>query len=207
MKITIQSQSSGVKMVLPVTPPLDQINPQFSNNNQIVTMQDIGEVLLPGKKQLISIQFTSHFPSSDRSYCQVKPEAITYYVDTIKRFVEESEKLVVDFENFFSLKCIVESFSPFPADGVGDVKYMLTLKEIVDLTLTRISMESEYINQTKTYRSEKKSQQVYVVRKGDYLIKIAKKVYGDDSRYKEIAEANGITNPNRIYEGQKLVIP
>ena len=47
----------------------------------------------------------------------------------------------------------------------------------------------------------------YVVKKGDSLSKIAKLLYGDSKKFKEIAMANNITNPNKIRVGQVLVIP
>jgi nucleoid-associated protein YgaU len=49
----------------------------------------------------------------------------------------------------------------------------------------------------------------YVVEAGDSLSVIAKKVYGDASRWKEIFEANKATlkDPNLIRVGQELVIP
>ena len=49
----------------------------------------------------------------------------------------------------------------------------------------------------------------YTVQKGDTLWNIAKKTYGDGSKYTKIYEANKdkITNPNLIYVGQVLTIP
>ena len=47
----------------------------------------------------------------------------------------------------------------------------------------------------------------YTVVRGDTLWGIAKKFYGDGSRYPEIAKANNISNPDLIYAGQKLLIP
>lgn len=50
---------------------------------------------------------------------------------------------------------------------------------------------------------------IYVVKAGDSLSKIAKEVYGDAKRWKEIYEANKdkIKNPDVIHPGQELVIP
>jgi nucleoid-associated protein YgaU len=50
---------------------------------------------------------------------------------------------------------------------------------------------------------------VYVVQKGDSLSKIAKEVYGDAARWKEIFEANKdqIEDPNLIRPGWELRIP
>jgi len=51
--------------------------------------------------------------------------------------------------------------------------------------------------------------QYYTVKKGDYLSKIAKKVYGDAKKYNIIFEANKpmLKDPDLIYPGQVLVIP
>ena len=49
----------------------------------------------------------------------------------------------------------------------------------------------------------------YTVKKGDYLSKIAKEVYGDAKKYNIIFEANKpmLKDPDLIYPGQVLVIP
>ena len=48
-----------------------------------------------------------------------------------------------------------------------------------------------------------------IVRRGDTLWRLARRVYGDGSLYRAIYEANRdqIRNPRRIYPGQVLVIP
>jgi nucleoid-associated protein YgaU len=50
--------------------------------------------------------------------------------------------------------------------------------------------------------------QFYTVKKGDYLSKIAKEVYGNANKYNVIFEANKpmLKDPNLIYPGQVLVI-
>ena len=49
----------------------------------------------------------------------------------------------------------------------------------------------------------------YEVQPGDSLSKIAKHVYGDATRWKEIWEANkaAIPNPDLIHPGQQLSMP
>lgn len=51
--------------------------------------------------------------------------------------------------------------------------------------------------------------QIYAVQQGDTLEKIAATVYGDSRQWKRIFEANRkvLRSPDRIYVGQKLVIP
>lgn len=49
----------------------------------------------------------------------------------------------------------------------------------------------------------------YDVKPGDNLSKISKQVYGDPNKYNVIFEANRpmLVHPDKIYPGQKLVIP
>ncbi|MBN1388077.1 MAG: peptidoglycan-binding protein LysM [Bacteroidales bacterium] len=51
--------------------------------------------------------------------------------------------------------------------------------------------------------------QFYTVKKGDYLSKIAKDVYGNAAKYNIIFEANKpmLKDPDLIYPGQVLIIP
>ena len=49
----------------------------------------------------------------------------------------------------------------------------------------------------------------YTVQSGDTLSGIAKEIYGDPMKYPEIFEANKpmLSDPDKIYPGQKLIIP
>jgi len=48
---------------------------------------------------------------------------------------------------------------------------------------------------------------MYVVKSGDSLSNISKLFYGNANEYTKIAEANKISNPDRIQTGQQLKIP
>ena len=47
----------------------------------------------------------------------------------------------------------------------------------------------------------------YTVQKGDTLIRISILNYGDDSRVQELCDLNGITNPDDIKVGDKILLP
>jgi LysM repeat protein len=51
------------------------------------------------------------------------------------------------------------------------------------------------------------TERVYTVQSGDTLSGIAQKKLGNANRYMEIANLNGIDNPNLIYAGQELRLP
>ena len=47
----------------------------------------------------------------------------------------------------------------------------------------------------------------YTVKKGDTFIKIAREVYGDPSRMKDIAAANPGVDPRKLKVGQTIILP
>ncbi len=47
----------------------------------------------------------------------------------------------------------------------------------------------------------------YVIKKGDTFIKIAREVYGNPSRMKDIAAANPGVNPRKLRVGQSIILP
>jgi len=51
------------------------------------------------------------------------------------------------------------------------------------------------------------SARTYTVAAGDTLWAISERFYGDGSRYQQIADASGVSNPDLIYPGQVLTIP
>jgi nucleoid-associated protein YgaU len=51
------------------------------------------------------------------------------------------------------------------------------------------------------------AEQPYTVQSGDNLSKIAKRFYGDANKYPDIAQANGIDDPDKIKVGQDLSLP
>lgn len=60
----------------------------------------------------------------------------------------------------------------------------------------------EYINKLLNYSKNF----IYEVKKGDSLWSIALKFYGNGKYYTKIARDNNISNPNKIFVGQKLII-
>ena len=85
-------------------------------------------------------------------------------------------------------------------------------------TIQRATTTTEYNSETTTKESPKNSTentvtqsagayQRYIVRKGDTLVSISKRIYGTQTMVKKIKEANGLSNENQIYPGQKLLVP
>lgn len=75
---------------------------------------------------------------------------------------------------------------------------------VIELSLREYN-EAEVIVQSRS-RPEEEPQQ-YIIRQGDTLSSIAYQAYGDASKWRKLAEANGIINPRAIKPGTALVLP
>lgn len=51
------------------------------------------------------------------------------------------------------------------------------------------------------------NEQIYQIKEGDYLWKIAEEKYGSGFNAYDIAQKNKIVDPNNLTEGQKIIIP
>jgi nucleoid-associated protein YgaU len=73
-----------------------------------------------------------------------------------------------------------------------------------------ISVEEQIMVKTpQVVVAPKPEKQFYTVKKGDFLLRISKEVYGDANKYNLLFEANKpiLKDPELIYPGQVLVIP
>jgi LysM repeat protein len=50
-------------------------------------------------------------------------------------------------------------------------------------------------------------EQSYTIQAGDNLSKVSKLFYGNPNHYPQIAEANGLENPDKIQPGQVITLP
>jgi nucleoid-associated protein YgaU len=51
------------------------------------------------------------------------------------------------------------------------------------------------------------AEQPYIIKSGDSLSKVSKLFYGNANKYNEIAQANGIANPDLIKAGAQINVP
>ena len=204
---------------IPVLPSEYQV--QSSQNNQSETIIGIGEVSLKGKRNLMTISFSSFFPlRRNSSYCRrgsiLKP---LQYVDAIERMKQTGAVKLVITGSPIRMDCTIESFEWGENDGTGDIFYTISFKEYRNIGASKSSVvqdgllesapSADGLNKESARTEPKVSTQEYIVKKGDTLTSIAKRLTGS-SNWKPIYNANRAViggNPNRIKVGQKLVIP
>ena len=201
---------------IPVLPSEYQV--QSSQNNQSENIIGLGEISLKGKRNLMTVSFSSFFPlRRNSSYCRrgsiLKP---LQYVDAIERMKQTGTVKLVITGSPIRMDCTIESFEWGENDGTGDIFYTLSFKEYRNVSASKSSVvqgngeaEAGITTPEQTRTEPKASTQEYIVKKGDTLTSIAKRLTGS-SNWKPIYNANRAViggNPNRIKTGQKLIIP
>lgn len=207
------------KLRLPVPP--GSYSAKGSNNNSSFNVEGFGEVSFLGKTGLKEIgAIESFFPNQQYSFCQYsgfpQPWDCVKLIEKWRLSGKPVRYIITDTE--INISCSIESFEYKEDDGTGDISFSLQLKEyktINALTLAVNNMVNGYKNMTflgaditiATKRPiDKEIPNQYTVQKGDNLYLIAKKLYGDGSKWEQIAEKNLIKDPTNIPVGMVLQI-
>jgi nucleoid-associated protein YgaU len=111
----------------------------------------------------------------------------------------------------FGMQLPVEGLNVDFADGVATVSgeaESQAIRENMVLALGNIQGVAR-VDDRMTVKEAGPEAQMYTVKSGDTLSKIAREFYGDGSKYPVIFEANTpmLENPDLIYPGQVLRIP
>lgn len=204
---------------LPVNP--EELNVTNAQGNETFDELALGQIVVPTTVELRKVTFEAEIPAK-----------IYHYVETSNGFVscDEYESL---FESWMASK---EPVRFIAHNGIGRDINMLALIENLDIVekageegdkyfsfelieykdyskkvvlVSAPSAEGNTVKKAEVKESENpKKPSEYVVKSGDSLWAISKKMYGDGSKYSKIVSANkSIKNPNLIFPGQKLVIP
>ncbi|KUO70724.1 MAG: hypothetical protein APF77_17765 [Clostridia bacterium BRH_c25] len=218
MKFLFYSNDGKESIRLPVNPPAFHV----SDGSSVTTIETIGlgEISMIGKGKLIEITLESYFPAETGGYLHFLkdtemidiPDAKTpyEYISILKRWkaLEKSIRLIIT-DTPVNIPVGIENLTYGEEGGSRDVKYELQLREYRSYELKPTPEGQKVIAASKDEKQSRKDQiapgGIYVVKAGDCLWKIAKKVYGDGSRYKEIMTGNKLKS-DLILVGQRLKV-
>lgn len=210
-------KGGGSRVRIPVLPSEYSVSSEQDNTS--VTVCNLGEVTLRGKRKLQQVSFSSFFPMYyDSSYCDVRSKKPIEMVKKIEKMKQSgSVKLIIT--GVISMKVTIESFEWGENDGTGDISYTLTMKEYRTVSIPASTLVKDSPTQPDQSSSdggmsgrnqpETTSTQSYTVKSGDTLSGIARKLTGS-TNWRTIYEQNkGVigSNPNMIKPGQVLTIP
>lgn len=219
MKFIFDSNDKKESLQLPVNPPVFHI----SNGSSITTIETIGlgEITMIGKGKLIEITLESYFPAETQRYIQYVEEDKKSelpktmepykYIEILKRWksLEEHIWLTISDTPVNKVPVVIENLTYGEEGGSRDVKYELQLREYRSYQLKPTTEGLKAVVATKDEKQSRKDQiapdGIYIVKSGDCLWKIARLVYGDGSRYREIMTGNKLKS-DLILVGQRLKV-
>ena len=215
------------KMLCPIAPSKLQI--KIGNKNKTMTLINEGEVNILKQVGLTEISFDMLLPNVRYPFATYKSGFRTakYFLDELERLKTSKKPFQFIVTRFFpnrkmlfdtNLKVSLESYEIKESASEGfDVVVSVKLKQyrtygtkICNVTFENKTPEVS-LEETRPTESSPAptTNETYTVQKGDTLWGIAKKYYGDGSKYTTIHNANKskINNPSKIYVGQTLVVP
>jgi len=218
------------KIILPVPPSNFQYS--IKGNNKKLTSINDGEFLILKNAKLSEISFEFMLPNVRYPFAVYKNNTFK----NAKFFLDEIEKLKVAKKPFnftidrskpngtnlydYKEKVVIDDYTLKEGASQGlDVMVSIKLTQYKEGNFKTVKIEKKK-NGKKKIKTKKKRQvhnapmsdgkaKTYKVVKGDSLWLIAKKFYGDGSKYKKIKEANKskLKCGNVIFSGQVLTIP
>ena len=217
-------------VLLPIAP--EKLTLKIKNQNKTITLINEGERNQLKDAGLTDVEFDALIPAVQYSFAKYddgfkKP---SYFLDHFeelktskKSFGFKVLRQMPDGKLLFDTNMTVSMESYTITENVNegfDLKVSIKLKQYKHFgtKLVKVSTPEKKTDtvavtvetpRETTNSPEPKQETTYTVQKGDCLWNIAKKFYGNGSKYTVIYEANKdkIQKPNLIYAGQVLVIP
>lgn len=217
------------KILLPLPP--QKLSIKVNNQNTTITLINDGEVNILKQPGLTDIQFDARLPNVHYPFASYGGsfQRAKYYIESLADLKQSGEpfqfiitRTLPNNTMLFNtnLKVALEDYTiKEDAKDAFDVTVTIKLKEYVSYGTKTVKVTpvastvtpavTVTANRETTTAPQTNTAQTYTVVKGDCLWNIAKKFYGDGSKYTKIAAANSdkIKSPNLIYAGQVLTIP
>jgi LysM repeat protein len=197
----------------------------------------LGQIAVPTHMELKQYSFECEFPLQWNSYVESKEPDFQfpfmnflgsrsaflpagYYINLFSKIRSEatpvrfmagrviSNKELYD-DSINTLVLIEDLTIKERAGEEGDKYISFKLLEYQEFDRVKTKDDTQRLGSPNDNKTNPKNKGTYVVQSGDSLWAIAKKYYGNGSKYTKIYNANKdkIKNPSLIYPGQKLVIP
>ena len=198
MSLSFNNQAEAI--IFPVLPASLELKRKGQSKTYDVI--GFGQVNVIHARELAEISFESVFPAGQFPYqSSVRDDGHAFgkpveYVDFIAkwqdsrhpcRFILSGDQLQLP----INLPVSIEQFDRWEEGGSpGDIHYRLTLKEYVFHAPRKAGTDPDAAARP----DERVRPDTYTMKPGDTLYGIARKIYGDSSRWPEIQKLNGISD-------------
>lgn len=214
IQIWLTYNNGEEKLRLPVPPKEFEL--QTGMVNTVVNIHELGELNLIGKRKLKSITLTSYFPIRDDGLAQYSGfPSPGECIDMIGRWRESGKPirlLIVGESLKINEAMAIENFNVSQKHGPQDIYFTLELKEYRFTGRTEdqngatsaVALLAAYTGNSRP--ADRTPPSTYVFQEGDNLWSIARRFYGDGSRWSEIRSRNAIADEFSIAPGTVLVL-
>jgi LysM repeat protein len=215
-------------MLLPVTP--SKLTISIDNKNKTMVLINDGEINILKKPGLTDISFTALLPQTKYPFAVYKNgfQKADVFLDKLEQLKASQKPFQFIVSRTFpngkllfdtNIKVSLEDYKIIEDSKNGfDVNVEIKLKQYRDYGTKTVNVTIKQSKPVATVQNTRPAEsspapkvtaKSYTVAKGDTLWAIAKKYYGDGSKYTKIFEANKgvLKNSNVIYPGQVLVLP
>lgn len=216
------------KCLLPIAP--SKLTVKINNANETITLINEGEINILKKAELMDIEFECRIPQENYPFAVYKSgfKGVDYFLDYFESL--KTSKKPFQFivcrkrptgKRLFdtNIKVSMEDYKiTEDAKNGFDVLVKIKLKQWRDYGTKTVNISFDMEKPRASVEPQRETTtspapaaaQTYTVVKGDCLWNIAKKFYGNGSKYSIIYNVNKSViggNPNLIYPGQVLTIP
>lgn len=180
-----------------------------SSSIKTVDLLNIGEIGIAGNRKLIQISISNTFLPSPGSpfYKGVSPEQIK----SIMRKAKDGKRPVriIISGTDINREFLIDKLNDTYKEGQDDLYIDWSFVEYRETTVIPVaSLANRYTDTGINNRAaDLEIPKTITVKKGTTLWALAKKYYDDGSRWKEIAEANDVTDERKLQIGMELKIP
>jgi LysM repeat protein len=200
------------------------VNPEELNKSSVQAIEryqilKLGQIAIPTHMELTEYSFEVEFPHEALHYVETSGnfKDADYYLNLFSKWRNDLAHVRFIASNGIgddiNLLVLIEELKEVEKAGEEGDKYIsFKLLEYKKYGKKSVVVQQSGTAVASTAKVEvpvavnPKSTGSYTVVSGDSLWAIAKKYYGDGSKYNKIVTENAIKNPNLIYPGQKLVI-
>lgn len=196
-----------------------------SSNHQTVNVYKTGDLSLWGPKTLDTITIDSFFPNpkTGRKYkCSYgEPWDVIKMINRWRDSGKPTRLLITNTD--INMECLIDKFDYGIDNGINDVNFSITFSQYRKVTIPKVTENNNIIvNQTtsnkpapspskpNTNNNSSNNTRTHTVGANDTLWGIAKKYYGNGSKWTTIWNANKPMrsgDPNKIYKGEVVKIP
>lgn len=216
--LSYNNQEEGFQ--LPIVPGKIEIN--AGGKGETFDVSKLGEINVIKDPALKEYSFESFFPASPMPFTSGTVFEPSFYKDLIEKWMGTKRPIRFIFVGStfeINTPASIEQFDWSEQNGtVGDIFFSLKLKEykfysaqkvVVQQTTATPTGSTTAVAKKKARADSRNKPKTYTLKPGDTLIGVSRKVLGDDSKWRSIQTANGLTDAQlkALPVGKVLKIP